>query len=99
MDRREPKVAFTDEAHTLINGVDHFFRTTGHCLCQWHINQNATRHFGKLNKNLEFKKLWYRCMNHCDTEEEFEQCWAEMVDTYKLKNSSWFSKMYKLRRR
>ncbi|KAH6806027.1 hypothetical protein C2S51_030858 [Perilla frutescens var. frutescens] len=70
-----------------------------HRLCQWHINQNAPSHFGSLNGNTIFKRLWHKLMNHVETEAEFEELWSEMISTYQLTDHRWFRAMYKIRRR
>ncbi|KAH6794924.1 hypothetical protein C2S52_005401 [Perilla frutescens var. hirtella] len=96
---KEPEVIFSDQCQALMNGVDYTFKTAAHRLCQWHINQNAPTHFGSLNGNVEFKKLWNRCMNGCETEDEFEEVWQQLIETYELVNNRWFSNMYNLRSR
>ncbi|KAH6797374.1 hypothetical protein C2S52_021928 [Perilla frutescens var. hirtella] len=42
--------------------------------------ENAPSHFGSLNGNREFKSMWHRCMNGCETEEEFENLWSEVTN-------------------
>ncbi|KAH6783632.1 hypothetical protein C2S52_008591 [Perilla frutescens var. hirtella] len=96
---KEPEVIFSDQCQALMNGVDNTFETAARRLCQWHINQNAPAHFGLLNGNVEFKKLWNRCMNGCETEDEFEEVWQQIIETYELVNNRWFSNMYNLRSR
>lgn len=99
MGMQEPKVVFSDEAQALINGIDYTFQTAKHRLCQWHINQNSGTHFGSLNGDFEFKKTWYHCMNGCETEEEFEESWTNMIEKYNLSEVNWFRKMYNIKRR
>ncbi|XP_057808405.1 protein FAR1-RELATED SEQUENCE 5-like [Salvia miltiorrhiza] len=99
MYENEPCVIFSYQDHALMNGVDMSFRVASHRLCQWHINKNAVKHFGRLNGNKEFKSLWYRCMNGCESDEQFEICWKGMIEEYNLSKNRWFSNMYALRRR
>lgn len=99
MDGKEPVLIFSDQSPAIMNGIDRTFRSAKHRLCQWHINQNAPSHFGKLNGNGEFKKLWHHCMNECESEDEFEQSWSEMMETYGLDGNSWFRGMYDLKKR
>ncbi|KAH6797120.1 hypothetical protein C2S52_021674 [Perilla frutescens var. hirtella] len=99
MSGKEPGVIFSDQCQALMNGIDYAFRTSSHRLCQWHINQNAPSHFGSLNGNNEFKKLWHHCMNECENEDEFEQSWQNLIDTYDLCENRWFNSIYNLRRR
>ncbi|XP_057797111.1 protein FAR1-RELATED SEQUENCE 5-like [Salvia miltiorrhiza] len=99
MYHKEPVIIFSDQDQALMNGVDVTFRDAKHRLCQWHINKNAAKQFGRLNHDDSFKTLWYRCMNGCENEEEFESCWSSMMEEFKLFESRWFNSMYKLRKR
>lgn len=84
MKGKQPKAIFTDQSMSIMNAIDNTFTSAKHRLCQWHINRNSTSYFGKLNGNREFKKLWFECMNHCETAEDFEARWFEMIVTYGL---------------
>ncbi|XP_057779660.1 protein FAR1-RELATED SEQUENCE 5-like [Salvia miltiorrhiza] len=99
MSCKEPEVIFTDQCQSLMNAVDIVFTTSSHRLCQWHINQNAPSHFGKLNGSSIFKKAWFHCMNGCDTAGEFEDAWKSMIDQYALGDHRWFNTMYGLKTR
>lgn len=99
MNGKHPKVVFSDQCRALMNGIDRIFPSSTHRLCQWHINNNAVKHFGPLNGNEEFKKMWYRCMNWVETEEEFENLWSEMMSTHVQADNTWLPEMYTLRHR
>ncbi|XP_057779700.1 protein FAR1-RELATED SEQUENCE 5-like [Salvia miltiorrhiza] len=99
MYHREPTVIFSDQDQALMNGVDNTFREACHRLCQWHINKNAGKQFGTLNHNKHFKSMWYRCMNGCENEEEFEASWKSMTEEFNLLENRWFKNMYSLRKR
>lgn len=99
MKGKEPKVVFSDQCRAMMNVIDNIFPSAHHRLCQWQINQNAPSHFGSLNGDNAFKKLWHQCMNRCDTEAEFEEIWKTMMESYDLKEHSWFCGMYELRKR
>ncbi|KAH6781874.1 hypothetical protein C2S51_007167 [Perilla frutescens var. frutescens] len=49
--------------------------------------------------NREFKWQWYHCMRRVETEDEFEECWGSMITNYALNDHSWFSNMYRLKKR
>ncbi|XP_057803891.1 protein FAR1-RELATED SEQUENCE 5-like [Salvia miltiorrhiza] len=99
MYQKEPSIIFSDQDQALMNSVDLTFRQSSHRLCQWHINKNAVRHFGKLNCDADFKSLWYRCMNGCENGEQFESTWSSMIGQHGLAKNKWFCTMYNLRRR
>ncbi|XP_057770848.1 protein FAR1-RELATED SEQUENCE 5-like [Salvia miltiorrhiza] len=98
MHSKQPDIIFTDQCQSLMNAIDFVFPSASHRLCQWHINQNAPSHFGKLNGNSFFKKAWFHCMNGCDTEDEFEVTWMCMIDEYRLEENRWFNTMYGLKK-
>lgn len=55
MSWKQPDVVFSDQCRVLMNAIDSKFPDATHRLCQWHINNNATKHLGSLNRNKEFK--------------------------------------------
>ncbi|KAG8383568.1 hypothetical protein BUALT_Bualt04G0027100 [Buddleja alternifolia] len=99
MNGKQPETVFTDQCQAMMNAVGTIFPCAHHRLCQWHINQNAPSHFGSLNGDSRFKELWYECMSHCDSEEEFEAKWRIMIDEYNFTSHKWLNGMYKLRRK
>ncbi|KAG8387804.1 hypothetical protein BUALT_Bualt02G0059200 [Buddleja alternifolia] len=94
---KEPETVFTDQCQAMMNAVETIFPCAHHRLCQWHINQNAPSHFGSLNNDTRFKQLWHQCMTYCESEEEFESVWKNMIDEYNLIDHKWLNGMYKLR--
>ncbi|XP_075477484.1 protein FAR1-RELATED SEQUENCE 5-like [Primulina tabacum] len=97
MNGKQPQTIFSDQCQAMMNAIGTVFSRSHHRLCQWHINQNTPSHFGSLNGDPSFKKLWYKCMNYCDSVDEFEATWKYMIETYHLDGHRWFNGMYKLR--
>ncbi|KAG8369519.1 hypothetical protein BUALT_Bualt14G0022000 [Buddleja alternifolia] len=97
MSGKQPETVFTDQCQAMMNTIGKVFPSAHHRLCQWHINQNAPSHLGNLNCDSRFKAFWYKCMNYCDSEEEFEATWTKMIHEYNLSDHSWLNGMYKLR--
>ncbi|XP_075504604.1 protein FAR-RED IMPAIRED RESPONSE 1-like [Primulina tabacum] len=81
----------------MMNAIKTVFPHSHHCLCQWHINQNAPSHFGSLNGDSAFKQLWYKCMTYCESKDEFEATWKYIIATYNLDDHRWLNEMYRLR--
>ncbi|KAK6147596.1 hypothetical protein DH2020_018508 [Rehmannia glutinosa] len=50
-----------------------------------------------LNNNTLFKNMFHKCMEFCESEEEFEEVWSKMIADYSLYDHSWLKNMYKLR--
>ncbi|XP_073121495.1 protein FAR1-RELATED SEQUENCE 5-like [Henckelia pumila] len=97
MSGKQPGMIFTDQCQAMMNAIVTVFPCACHRLCQWHINQNAPSHFGSLNGDSNFKKMWHKCMSHCESEEEFETTWKILIDEYNLGCHKLLNGMYKLR--
>ncbi|KAK6115393.1 hypothetical protein DH2020_007662 [Rehmannia glutinosa] len=97
MSDKQPETIFTDQCQAMMNAIETVFPCAHHRLCQWHINQNAPSHLGSLNGDSKFKQLWHKCMNYCESEEEFEVTWKILMDEYNLGDHKWLNGMYKLR--
>ncbi|XP_073153508.1 protein FAR-RED IMPAIRED RESPONSE 1-like [Henckelia pumila] len=54
-------------------------------------------YFGSLNVNPAFKGMFTKCMQFCDSEEEFNIVWAKMIDEFGLHDHSWLKGMHKYR--
>ncbi|XP_075486204.1 protein FAR1-RELATED SEQUENCE 5-like [Primulina tabacum] len=97
MNGKQPETIFTDQCQAMMNAIETIFLHSHHWLCQWHINQNAPSHLGSLNDDSSFKRLWNKCMTHCESEEEFESTWSIMIDEYNLSGHKWLHGVYTLR--
>ncbi|XP_021715118.1 protein FAR1-RELATED SEQUENCE 5-like isoform X1 [Chenopodium quinoa] len=92
-----PKSIFTDQNLELPNAIAKVFPNSRHRLCIWHLQTNFISNFEMLGSNPTFKDIFNKCLTGCDNEEEFLRCWTEMISTYDLEESIWFSQLYKLR--
>ncbi|XP_073153454.1 protein FAR1-RELATED SEQUENCE 5-like [Henckelia pumila] len=97
INEKQPQTMFSDQCQAMMNAIETVFPHAHHRLCQWHINQNAPSHFGSLNGDSAFKKLWHKCMTYCESEDEFEATWKHMIDSYNLDDNKWLKGMYRLR--
>ncbi|XP_073152453.1 protein FAR1-RELATED SEQUENCE 5-like [Henckelia pumila] len=97
MNGKQPETIFTDQFQAMMNAIRTVFPLSHHRLCQWHINQNAPSHFESLNGDSRLKRLWNKCMSHCESEEEFEGTWKIMIQEYNLTDHKWLNNMYGLR--
>lgn len=50
-----------------------------------------------MNNDSRFKNYFHRCMEFCESGEEFEEVWSEMLAEYNFYNHSWLKNMYELR--
>ncbi|XP_021730690.1 protein FAR1-RELATED SEQUENCE 9-like [Chenopodium quinoa] len=53
--------------------------------------------FGVLKSDDTFNSAFTKCLSGCINEAEFEVCWDSMTTKYKLKNDSWFKRLYSLK--
>ncbi|XP_074301582.1 protein FAR1-RELATED SEQUENCE 5-like [Silene latifolia] len=92
-----PVSIFTDQYQAIANAIETVYPQTRHRLCQWHIQQNAISHFGKLKGDRPFQNLFDKCLHGCYNEAEFEENWHKILTEYGLVNHSWFKRLYKHR--
>ena len=62
-----------------------------HHLCLWHLSSNASTNLPIREFKIQFSKLMYNYY----TEEEFDEWWADLVETNQLHNNVWVSLIYK----
>ena len=67
----KPKTIFTDQDAAMAKAISLVMPTTYHCLCVWHIMQNAVKHLDHLFKERsEFSIRFIACIFDYITEEE-----------------------------
>ncbi|XP_021766306.1 protein FAR1-RELATED SEQUENCE 5-like [Chenopodium quinoa] len=59
--------------------------------------QQQYQRFGVLKSDDTFKAAFMKCLSGCINEAQFEVCWDSMMTKYKLKNNSWFKRLYSLK--
>lgn len=94
---QQPKTIFTDQGAAIAKAIEEVMPNTCHRLCLRHIAKNAPSHLGSLSSNHKIVGLFNKCMTGCDSEEEFQSIWDEMMNEYKLHDHQWLSNMYKIR--
>lgn len=97
MGGKQPETIFTDQCQAMMNAIESMFPYSQHRLCQWHISKNAPSHLGSMNVNPAFKDMFVKCMQFCDSEEEFNEVWTKMINEFGLQEHSWLKGMHKLR--
>ncbi|XP_020678310.2 protein FAR1-RELATED SEQUENCE 5-like [Dendrobium catenatum] len=68
-----------------------------HRLCQWHIRKKAPSKVSCYNTNNKVKGLFNKCLSRCDSEEEFENAWAELIIQENLQDHVWLKDLYRIR--
>jgi zinc finger SWIM domain-containing protein 3 len=90
MGNRQPKAVMTDGDLAMRETVRVVFPETCHRLCAWHLNKNAYENV----KNKDFLTNFNKAMYSNFTVEEFEEFWANLVETNGLQGHTWVSKTY-----
>ncbi|XP_028783199.1 protein FAR1-RELATED SEQUENCE 5-like [Neltuma alba] len=97
MGNRPPQTIVTDQDAAMAKAIEKIFPNTRHRLCLWHISKNAPSHLGSLNCDSDFQSYFQKCMRMCDSEEEFEITWDEMIRKFELNDHKWLNRMYTIR--
>ncbi|KAG8373713.1 hypothetical protein BUALT_Bualt11G0053300 [Buddleja alternifolia] len=99
MGNKYPQTIFTNQCQAMMTAVENVFPNTRHRLCQWHIKKDAPSHLGSLNNNFQFKSAFKKCMEGCESEEDFEESWKEMMNNHGCHNNKWLNDMYEIRQK
>jgi hypothetical protein len=97
MGNQQPKTIFTDQDAAMAKAIGEVMPNTSHRLCLWHISKKVPSYLGPLNSNPQFLSVLNKCMQGCDSEEEFQSTWDDMINDYKLHDHKWLNDMYKIR--
>lgn len=97
MGSQQPKTIFTAHHPVMAKVIGEVMPNACHRLCLWHIAKNAPSHLGSLISDQKFQNLFSKCMEGCDSEEEFQRTWDEMMNVYTLQDHQWLISMYEIR--
>jgi len=97
MGNQQPKTIFTAHHPVMAKAIGEVMPNVCHRLCLWHIAKNAPSHLGSLISDQRFQSFFSKCMEGCDSEEEFQRTWDEMMNVYKLQDHQWLINMYEIR--
>ncbi|XP_006663840.1 protein FAR1-RELATED SEQUENCE 5-like [Oryza brachyantha] len=99
MGGRPPKTIFTVKDETISKVIDGVFPETHHCICEWSIENTLQSHLGTLNDSGTFHSMFKKCMRECESEAEFEETWALMLDKCNIQDHQWLADLYQQRRK
>ncbi|XP_043717602.1 protein FAR1-RELATED SEQUENCE 5-like [Telopea speciosissima] len=96
--QKNPITIFTDQYAAMAKAIAEVLPKTWHGLCTWHIMQNGIKHHGNLMKHgSPFLKDLNKYIFHYEDVEEFENAWKKLRDDYRLENTSWLDRIYKIK--
>ncbi|XP_051114539.1 protein FAR1-RELATED SEQUENCE 5-like [Andrographis paniculata] len=99
MDNKHPQTLFTNPCKVMMTAIQNVFPNTCHRFCQWHIMKDATCQLESLIDNAEFRSLFEKCMDGCDSEVDFDGTWNGMINNYDCRDNKWLNDMYNLRQK
>ena len=94
-----PPVSITSDPDRFVQvAVAHVLPETRHRFCKWTIFREMQEKLAHLYQshptfNTEFKK----CINETEAIDEFESCWASLLERYYLMGDEWLQSMYNAR--
>ncbi|XP_057739765.1 protein FAR1-RELATED SEQUENCE 12-like [Arachis stenosperma] len=91
--QKELMVVVTDRDESMKKAIRSEFPNATHRLCSWHLARNAVSNIKDANFCSAFKHAVYGNF----VVEEFENYWAEMVESFGLENNEWIGKTYEKR--
>ena len=63
--------------------------------------EKCSSHYRALKSDANFKDAFNKCLMGCSNPTEFQECWENMVDEFKLKRNQayykWYDRLYNLR--
>ncbi|KAL5223888.1 hypothetical protein ABZP36_010527 [Zizania latifolia] len=92
-----PKTIFTVKDETISKAIEGVLPETRHCICQSDIERNLQSNLGTLNASGTFRSMFTKCMRECESEEEFEETWAMMLNECNMQDHQWFTDLYQQR--
>ena len=96
MSDQAPKFIFTNLDQAMSNTIRNLFLHTSHRLCLWHISKNVVDNLGHLNKNNEFMSMFNKCLQDCESKNEFQMIWDAMINKFECQDHSWLRNLHKL---
>ncbi|XP_020698054.2 protein FAR1-RELATED SEQUENCE 5-like [Dendrobium catenatum] len=97
MGDKHPITIFTDQDQAMSRAIEIAFPQTRHRLCQWHIMKKLPSKVHCYKCNNKVRGLIYKCFSRCDSEEEFESTWTEMLNEGDLHSHVWLKELHRIR--
>ncbi|XP_042968141.1 protein FAR1-RELATED SEQUENCE 5-like [Carya illinoinensis] len=98
MNDQPPNAIITDQDKAMQLAIARVFPSSRHRFCLWHILKKLPEKFGSHSQYNEIKSSLHKCVYDSLSENEFEEGWCEMLDTYDLRDNGWLGSLYVDRR-
>ncbi|XP_031112084.1 protein FAR1-RELATED SEQUENCE 1-like [Ipomoea triloba] len=97
--RRHPKAIITEQCKAMQNAIAIVFPNTKHRWCLWHIMKKLPEKLRGYSKYEEIKEALQSVVYDSLNENEFENGWSLLINTYDLNENDWLDGLYKERQR
>lgn len=98
MSGRQPLSITSDLDPFIRVAVAQVLPKTRHRFCKWSIFRETREKLGHLcQSHPAFETEFQRCINECETIDEFESCWRSLLDRYYVMDNEWLQSMYNAR--
>ncbi|XP_073144020.1 protein FAR1-RELATED SEQUENCE 9 isoform X2 [Henckelia pumila] len=98
MSGRSPVSVTTDPDRLVQMAVAQVLPEVRHRFCRWSLfSQTREKLAHVYQTNPTFDVEFKNCINEASTVEEFESCWAALLDRYFLTDNEWLQSVYRIR--
>ncbi|KAF8405193.1 hypothetical protein HHK36_010093 [Tetracentron sinense] len=99
MGGKAPKAIVTDQDKAMKATIAEVFSNSRHRFCLWHIMRKIPEKLGHVTRKYEnFMAQLNKCIYKSWTEEQFENRWWKMVETFELRKNGWIKSLYEDRK-
>ncbi|KAL6544224.1 hypothetical protein OROGR_010721 [Orobanche gracilis] len=98
MGGKSPGAIITDQDAAIGNAIAVVFPNTIHRYCDWHLDRNIGEHMVhlKATHGPDFE-LYFNRLRNSSSICEAEDCWSQLMSSFKLKEKSWLPKLWERR--
>ena len=97
MGNKAPDGIITDQCRAMANAIKQVFPNTRHRWCLWHIMKKVPEKFSACKEYVGIKNHLNKLVYDCESHNDFENGWAELVSKYGLECNDWLLHLYEER--
>jgi hypothetical protein len=81
------------------NAIEEVWGSCRHRWCKWHVLKKAKESLGSIySKNSKFRKDLHHLLDQLTSENEFENSWHQLIETYNLGSNQFLARAYENRK-
>ncbi|KAF5464428.1 hypothetical protein F2P56_014503 [Juglans regia] len=94
MNDQAPNAIITDQNKAMQLAIARVFPNSKHRFCLSHIMKKFPEKFGSHSQYEEIKSTLEKCVYDSSSEQEFEERWFNLLDTYHLHENAWLGSLH-----